>query len=150
MERQPKIFLSYPTSASGHADLLKREIERVIPKSFILDDYQLQDFEIVLNRVIESITDCDYFIGIWQHEELSRDGAAISPWMPFEYGVAMQAGKQSIIVFSDKLPESIWKRITPGISFPSFNDFTFLDKTIPLLIDYCQSHWLRVPTRLPV
>jgi hypothetical protein len=76
--------------------------------------YQKPDGEVILEQVIAKIEECDYFIGIWHHEEGSpgKAGTGISPWMLFEYGVANAAKKQTIVVHSDKLHKDIWQRIT--------------------------------------
>lgn len=142
--RKPSLFLSYPTVASQHADILKSSLSDRFPDHFEITDYQTSDFEVVVESVKERIRRCDYFIGIWHHEDLLRHSeATISPWMPFEYGIALEAEKKAIIIHSDKLPDPIWKRIDPGISQPAYNDLTFRSEMIPKILDYCVKHWVK-------
>jgi predicted amino acid-binding ACT domain protein len=145
--RKPILFLSYPTVAREHADLLRTKLKERFPDIFEIADYQTTDFEIVVESVKDRIRRCDYFIGIWHHEELfGHREATISPWMPFEYGIALQADKKAIIIHSDKLPDPIWKRIDPGISQPAYNDLTFSKDMLPKVMDYCAKHWVQLET----
>lgn len=68
------------------------------------------------------------------HEESS---STISPWLPFEYGIALTARKKAIIVHSDKLDKSIWLRISAGIAQPEYSDVRFESEMIPLIDHYC-------------
>jgi len=139
---KPVLFLSYPTVAKAHAELLKAELSNEFPNYFEITDYQTSDFEIVVKSVKDRLRRCDYFVGIWHHEDLlGHDEATISPWMPFEYGIALQAEKKAIVIHSDKLPQPIWKRIDPGISQPAYNDLTFSIDMIPKVINYVRKHW---------
>jgi predicted amino acid-binding ACT domain protein len=143
--RKPVLFLSYPTAAKDHAELLKSRLEKRFPNHFEITDYQTSDFQVVVESVKDRIRRCDYFIGIWHHEELlGHHEATISPWMPFEYGIALQADKKAIVIHSDKLPQAIWKRIDPGISQPSYNDLTFLKEMVGKVLEFCGTHWVQV------
>lgn len=142
--RKPVVFLSYPARASGHANILRSKLEERFPEEFEITDYQTSDFDVVVDAVKEKIRRCDYFIAIWHHEEsFSRYEATISPWMPFEYGIALQAEKKAIVIHSDKLPEAIWKRISPGISHPAYNDLTFSKEMVPKVLEFCGNHWVQ-------
>jgi predicted amino acid-binding ACT domain protein len=146
-KRKPIIFLSYPTVAKEHARLLKKKIEDEFEGRVVLDDYQSADFQVIIQKVIERIKEANYFIGIWHHEHISGSQAVtISPWMPFEYAIALEMGKQPIVVHSDKLPEAIWKRIEPSIAHPGYNDLTFTEVTVPLIINHCAKHWVEPDT----
>ena len=146
-KRKPIIFLSYPAVAKEHARLLKLKIEDTFQSRVELDDYQSADFHVIIKKVIERIKEANYFIGIWHHEHISGSQAVtISPWMPFEYAIALEMGKQPIVVHSEKLPEAIWKRIEPSISHPGYNDLTFTEVTVPLIINHCEKHWVEPET----
>jgi len=145
--RKPILFLSYPNRAKDHAELLRSNLEDRFPNHFEITDYQTSDFEIVVESVKDRIRRCDYFIGIWHHEELlGHNEATISPWMPFEYGIALQAEKKAVIIHSDKLPDAIWKRIEPGISQPAYNDLNFSRDMVPKVLEYCAKHWVQPNT----
>jgi hypothetical protein len=136
--------LSYPNVAKEHAELLRSGLGKQFSQYFDITDYQTTDFEIVVESVKDRIRRCDYFIGIWHHEELlGHQQATISPWMPFEYGIALQAEKKAVIIHSDRLPDAIWKRIEPGISQPAYNDLTFAKEMLPKILDYCALHWVQ-------
>jgi hypothetical protein len=145
-QRKKIIFLSYPTIAQMHAARLRAQMEAELPDEFEITDYQTTDFAVVVDRVIERIKESDYFIGIWHHEQkivTPNAEPTISPWMPFEYGIALAMGKKAIVIHSDMLPDTIWKRIRPEISHPSYNDLTFLELTVPGVIDYCRMFWMQ-------
>jgi hypothetical protein len=86
----------------------------------------------------------DYFIGIWHHDETlpTQDGKyGISPWMPFEYGIANALGKPSLVVHSDRLDEQIWKRINSGIANPEYKDLFFATDTLDRILQYCHRNF---------
>jgi acetolactate synthase small subunit len=136
---QPSVFLSYPHSASELGKAVRKHMRR----HWRIVRYQKPDGEVILEQVIAKIEECDYFIGIWHHEEGSpgKAGTGISPWMLFEYGVANAAKKQTIVVHSDKLHKDIWQRINPGVSNPEYTETKFKSDTIPLIVDYCKRHF---------
>jgi len=142
IERKPSLFLSYPRSAKEHAKMLKKAISETFGDKLRVDEYQDPDFEIIVSRVLAKIQQCDFFLGIWHHDW--GDGhkePGISPWMPFEYGIAVSAKKKAIIIRSEDLPDSIWKRIEPAKAHPAYNDLQFAEKTVPMVIKYIQTHW---------
>lgn len=130
-----RIFLSYPYSAKDHVSLIKTALE----KDYFLDEYQDAGGEIILEEVIKKIKSCDFFLAIWHHEEQMPIGEgkySISPWMPFEYGVALAEKKDNYIVRSSKLAERVWKRINPSKAIPEYNDLTFINQTLPRIISF--------------
>jgi predicted amino acid-binding ACT domain protein len=135
---KPSVFVSYPATAAAHGALLRDLLQR----DFEVTEYQTADFEVILQRVKEKIRECDFFIGIWHHEHIGGSEVTVSPWMPFEYGVALEAGKEAIVIHSDKLPDTIWKRINAAIGQPGYNDLTFISKTLPFVVEWCRVHWL--------
>jgi|GEM_PF-1913943 len=156
IERKPTIFLSCPRAAAKYSDRLKGAIGKEFP-GIVVTDYQSPNLQRILETVIELIEDCDYFIGIWHHEQLpqtrkagqrrkwdrqdERAPPSLSPWMPFEYGMARNLGKEWIVIHSDRLPEDISTRIDSSISLPSYNERSFEKKTIPIVLDHIGKHW---------
>jgi len=134
--KKPSIFLSYPKAATGHADILKKRLGQL----FSIQDYQEPNLAVIVHEVLKRISACDYFIGIWHHDEHS--GTGISPWMPFELGVAHALGKKYLVVHSKKLGEDVWKRIDPQIAQPAYDDLTFEKNTVPLIEEACQYHFV--------
>jgi len=133
-----RIFISYPYSAKMHVELIKNSIG----EDFFIDEYQVPDGNIILDQVIKKIKACDFFLAIWHHEEqmpVGNGSFGISPWMPFEYGVALSENKENFIVRSSKLDVKIWKRINPAKAIPEYNDLTFIKDTLPLFKTYINS-----------
>jgi hypothetical protein len=136
---KPTIFLSYPKAANYHASFLIGELE----KHYHVDFYQEPDGEVIMSQVGDKIRQADFFIGIWHHEFMLPNGITygISPWLPFEYGIAYAENKPTLIVHSGKLDETIWKRLNPETAQPSYMDVEFVPVTIPLMVNYCLGHF---------
>jgi predicted amino acid-binding ACT domain protein len=140
-----KVFVSYPKSAAGHGRLIEAAMRQA---GFRPINYQVQDGERIVGTVIESILECDFFIGIWHHEYPINGGSfSISPWMTFEYGIASAAEKPSIIVHSEKVDENIWKRIDAGVSRPAYSDLHFVRDTVTMISSYCVRHFGHLRSR---
>ena len=134
------VFLSYPHTIATHAIKLKNRLEDDL--SFRVEEYQRPDGEVIVEEVLRKIEDSDYFIGIWHHEgAAARRTRNISPWMLFEYGVALAADKPAIVVHSDRLHPSVWNRVNAGIANPAYADVSFESDTIPLILEYCAKHF---------
>ncbi len=119
---RPRIFLSYPGYAKNHAKL----VHRALSEEFELVEYQEPDYEEIVKQVLRMIRSCDYFVGIWHHERYQgATEASVSPWMPFEYGIAMTENMPCMITYSDQLPPEIWKRIDPGTAKEGYHDLIF-------------------------
>lgn len=136
---KPRIFLSYPKPAGPLVHLLRASLER--EGNFKCDEYQVPDLRDITQRALDKISECDFFIGIWHHEEGVAGHPSISPWMHFELGVARALGKPTAVVYSDRLPERVWHRIEPGIAMPAYSEDTFESATIPTIVDYCNATW---------
>jgi len=165
-QKRPRVFLSYPSYAAEHATAIKQALDykavqkqidaKTLPAdsnegSVEIREYQEPDFENIVQSVMRRIRECDYFIGIWHHEGLGpinlgdgepgKERYSVSPWMPFEYGIAMEAGKDCRIIYSKRLPEKIWKRIDPSTGKDSYSDFTFKDQTVKRLANWVRLNW---------
>lgn len=158
-QTRPRVFLSYPSYASAHAKAIKRALDfstisqeagrdaHGLQGSVDISEYQEADFKNIVESVSNRIRECDYFIGIWHHENtgtvaIDASSGTVSPWMPFEYGMAMEAGKDCRIIYSDRLPESTWKRIDSSTSKDAYNDFIFTNETVPRLDEWVRSNWV--------
>lgn len=129
MSGRPVVFVSYPYRAHVHARVLH---DALIPYCTIVNG-MMSEGQPILDDVVEKIKAADLFVGIWHHEsEVTKD---VSPWMPFEYGVALSAGKPAIIVHSALVDEKIWKRINPGMNQPEYSDVTFSSETVPKIVE---------------
>lgn len=131
------IFLSYPRNAKEHAGL----IEAALGEEYDVKVYDLGGPEDITSAVLSLIAECDYFIGIWHHDENlpTADGNyGISPWMPFEYGIAKALKKPALVVHSDRLDEKIWKRVSPGIPNPEYKDLYFAKSAVSRIVEHCR------------
>jgi hypothetical protein len=136
----PRVFVSYPKNASRHALALRS----ALGTDYEWDEYQEPDGENILAQVQSKILTCDYFIGIWHHDETlptAHGKYNVSPWMPFEYGLAFAEDKRSIIVHSDRLDERVWRRINPGIANPEYTDLDFRHDTVRRIVSYCKQNF---------
>jgi predicted amino acid-binding ACT domain protein/uncharacterized protein YlzI (FlbEa/FlbD family) len=128
-----KVFISYPHGAKEHVAILKEKLK----DEYYLDEYQDASGEMILDEVINKIKSCDFFLGIWHHDEKMPIGEgkySITPWMPFEYGVALAEKKDNYIVCSSKLDMRIGRRINPSKAIPEYSDLTFINQTVPKII----------------
>lgn len=78
--------------------------------------------------IIQLISLCTHFLGIWTEEgghELKADGSYLpSPWLHWEWGVADALGKRVRLLISEKLNDDAWERIakeTPQVIFKTVN-----------------------------
>jgi hypothetical protein len=138
---RPTIFLSYPGRAADHAEILKILLDKA---NYKVVEYQEPDAENILAQVQKLIQECDYFIGIWHHE-IQGSGVGISPWMPFEFGVAKTLGKPTIIAYSKELPESDAKRIDPATANIRYTDIKFETLYARKIVQLCSKRF--VPDR---
>jgi hypothetical protein len=137
---RPVIFVSYPHYAQGHGQAVMQS--KNLNDAFDLTDFQESDPNDIVPKVTELVERADFFIGIWHHEDVAgTDSCGISPWMPFEYGLAMAAHKPCVVVHSSRLPHQITQRIEPGIGHPAYDDLTFVTHTVPMIEDFCIENW---------
>jgi predicted amino acid-binding ACT domain protein len=138
----PTIFLSFPHSAKAHAELV---VDR-LHSSFKVLKYEPHGGESISEKVLAMISRCDYYIGIWHHDESAPMGNGkygITPWMPYEYGIATALGKPKVIIHSEKLDERIWKRIDASIATPEYTDLAFKSETLDRIAEYCNANFVR-------
>jgi hypothetical protein len=141
--QQPHVFLSYPETARLHASMIRKALESHTGANgqaeplFVVKDYMSTNFLQVVDSVRGRISQCDYFIGIWHHEK----EIGVSPWLPFEYGMAVATGKKCLVVYSEQLPSEIWNRIDPGNSKMAYKDVEFT-QVVEQVKTHCISVWL--------
>lgn len=127
--QSPRVFLSYPSSCSNHAKKLKGAIKGL---KMLAIEQQDADGSEILPSIYRKIRSCDLFIGIWHPEESQKmegDEYGVSPWMPFEYGIAMAHGQKCLVLCSARLSQRIWDRIDQGTSKPKYREDDF-DKVV--------------------
>jgi ACT domain-containing protein len=139
--KKPSIFLSYPANARGHAELVKSRIYALFGD---IAEYQYAEGERVSDAIIERIQRCDYFIGIWHHDErlpLGDGEFDMSPWLHFEYGVALAANTKCLVVHSHKLAERVWRRVRPDDANREYVDLSFASETCQHIVEHCQRYF---------
>ena len=144
----PRLFLSYPRTARSHAKVLKDAIRSRINKGhedyphvrLFIDEFQEKSLQDISPAVLAMIRRADFFLGIW-HSEKDRDDL-VSPWMPYEYGVASAMGKPKAIIVRETIPKEVWGRIDPHIGRPEYNDLTFQEITVGKVIRHIEEEWL--------
>ena len=135
-KRKKTIFLSYSGAATEHASIVKK----ALLKNYKIDEYQYPNGQLIIDEVIKKIKGSNNFIGIWHHEK--KDTEMVSPWMPFEWGIARSLGKKWIIVCSAELGSKIAKRIDGGNSIPTYEDLTFHKETVEMIKKCCRDKFI--------
>jgi len=105
---KPSVFLSYPRGAATEAALVRQ----TLGSRFHYIVLQDADVEHITEGAIEKILQAHCFIGIWHPEKVKGGKPSLSPWMPFEYGVALSHNKQCVILSHHDLPEYLADRIS--------------------------------------
>ena len=138
-KQEKSIFLSYSYTAKNHADLLKNELIKHNFKPIELQE--TPPGKDITNQAIDKISTSDYFIGIWHHEKTGQEEYSVSPWMPFEFGVARTLKKKIILIVSEKLSSAKWNRIDSGTSKIQYGSLQFINETIPKIIEEVSNEW---------
>jgi len=104
---KPTVFLSFPKAAKRQVAL----IEKRLGNRFQFIKLQDGDVEEVTQGAIERIVRAHCFIGVWHPEKIKGKDPSLSPWMPFEYGVARSHNKPCVILSHNSLPARLVDRI---------------------------------------
>jgi hypothetical protein len=140
---RPIVFVSFPLAANRQGMVTKLIVR--LEEWYEVWCYDKPDGKMVLAEAIRLIEESDYFVGIWHPDSAPkhriRKSKDLSPWMPFEYGVARAQSKPNHIVHSDQLDESVWRRIDPGVAIPEYTTESFVDETIPKIVAYCRANF---------
>jgi hypothetical protein len=142
--RKRLVFISYPRQgAARHAKLLKEALDREADFEGYM--YDAQGAEPLVETICQRIREADYFVGIWHpdtNQPIGLGKFGISPWIPFEYGIAKTLEKRRImVVHSEQLANEIWDRITRDIANKAYNDLEFAQKTVGEIVEQCRK-WL--------
>jgi hypothetical protein len=115
---KPSVFLSFPKGAASDAALIRKTLENRF--HFVM----LQDADVdrITEGAIERIVQAHCFIGIWYPERIKGAKASLSPWMPFEYGVALSHNKECVILSHDSLPGHLADRIARDTARIQYNN----------------------------
>jgi hypothetical protein len=116
---QPLIFLSYSFEIKELAEQLKSHAQ--ILQHFRVADYQAKDWHDFFNQSIHRIRMSDVFVGLWSVDP----EVMISPWLPFEYGVAEALGKPSLLALEQTLHERIKTGLRPNVGFKEYTRASF-------------------------
>lgn len=137
----PTIFVSYPHSAEAMVKKLLLRLE----EWYIVKCYQKPDGKLILDEAMRLIEESDYFIGIWHPDTMptrrGRTTKDLSPWLPFEYGVARARDKGHHVVHCDALHAAVWRRVEPGVASPGYAAEAFVDEMIPDIVQFCRSNF---------
>lgn len=130
------VFLSYPASARHLVALLKPGLL----ENFVIIEYQPAADEAVSTTVDQYIARADYFLAIWYPKSALDD--QISPWLPYELGVANALHRPSLLMVARLVTMSAWQRIDRDVPTGLFSEHTFAEETIPEVIEYCRTNWM--------
>jgi hypothetical protein len=131
--KRNRVFISYPTAAKDLMELLHERLER--PRSpEEVPEWAVEKYDgnaglpeevdrIVRHKILIS----DFFVGIWRSEPDSD--SEISPWLPYELGVAKAYQKHCCLIVSRRLPERVF-RVEPAIERISFTDMGDFQKRV--------------------
>jgi ACT domain-containing protein len=129
----PSVFISFPATAMELARSLSLEFEKA---GIHATDGMAQKGQPILDEIVRKIRAADYFLGIWHPDDGGgTTDPTISPWLPFELGVAMAERKPRLVVRHSKLRRALWNRIDPANNKPEYSDRSFENETIPLIIE---------------
>lgn len=135
----PLVFLSYPGEGSV---LARRFMAALRSEGFRVGDYQHPDNRVLVDGALDGIHACDMFIGFWHHDKPDGNGEiGLSPWMPFEYGVARSLNKPTLVLQSRHLTRDAARRIEGGVGTIRFDERTFLSDTLPIAVAKAVDTW---------
>lgn len=136
---KPRVFLSYPKTASSLAKYVKEKLDQSFEVHELQDAAHLEITKEARNR----IRHCHYFIGLW-HPDNPNDvnDLSMSPWLLFEYGVATEANKPAHVLVHDRLKKSVMGRIKGDFAVGVYNETDFTKEPLSNLVDGCKREWL--------
>lgn len=143
---KPRLFLSYGATGREFAEPLTDSLEA---NGFEVVVYQQADGRRLMDEARRRIESCDFFLGLWTQDQF-KDGDTttifddVSPWLPMEVGIALQALDQDYIrwALGEGLPARVARRY--GSEFGQWTipksprDWS---ETIPQVVDFCVREW---------
>lgn len=123
---RPKVFLSYPREAQWIVNRVRQRFDN----EFELRDYFDRDNQKITDEVIRRIRDCDVFVAFWHPDYESRrvkGDPKLSPWLPFEFGVAKAQGKDTMRCRYTRLPSDTCRKIEGEIALAEYDEKNYED-----------------------
>jgi hypothetical protein len=142
---KPSVFLSYSRVAADEAALVRRTLEH----RFHVVVLQDADIEHITEGAITRVIKSHCFIGVWRPETIRSGSQAISPWMPFEYGVALSHHKPCVILSHRSLPSFIADRISRDTAHIAYSNLASEPEKLAELVRRCEP-WEAAHRRLNV
>ena len=134
-----QVFVSIPRHCAEQYASIKKHLESELDLDVI--NYNQGDANSVSAGALERIRGADFFLGVWHHEK--DKPLELSPWMPFELGVALALGKPYIIIAHESLPDDIKHRVKPEHSLIVYNDVRLVEIIVHQLIPACRERFPR-------
>jgi len=134
----PRVFLAYTASSRRHAELVRGSLG--------------EHYDIVMREASEcdpqeassEVSACDFFIGLWHHNKHLIQGLNAfggSPWIHFQYGLAVAAGKPTLIVRSTDADPTSWPDSLAGPHHIEYTDLGFAKVTLGEIQRFCNDHF---------
>lgn len=143
MHGKPSVFLSYPSVASAEAAIIRKTLGARFQMVWLQD----ADVEHITEGAIDRIVQAHCFIGVWHPEKVRGGKPSLSPWMPFEYGVALSHNKPCVILSHKALPGYLVDRISRDTARISYSDLTTEEAKLVELERRCEA-WVAGHRRL--
>lgn len=134
-ELATSIFLSYPSSGAAYASTLRSNLA----PEFVIVPVQLAAVVNIRDEISARIAEADCFLAVWCANAETTD--EISPWLPYEYGVAAALHKPTLVLVSRRLPRHVWNRIDWRVPQTMFDEEDFEKDTVPLVLEHCRTFW---------
>lgn len=142
------IFLSYPKEAKDHITYIKEKFN----KDYDFSDFMRPNGEDIVPTTVNDIKASDYFLAIWHqdentivHQDKKEKGDegkyGVSPWLPFELGIAIAEGKEFLLIRSKKVHLDVWHKIIKDRSIISYDDVHFTTETLHEIKAYFDKHF---------
>lgn len=134
----PRIFLAYTPSSRRHAELVRGSLGEhyeIVKREASDCDHQ---------EASREVASCDFFIGLWHHNKhlvQGRDAFGGSPWIHFQYGLAVAAGKPTLIVRSTDADPTSWPDSLAGPHHIEYTDLDFATLTLGDIQQFCADHF---------
>ncbi len=139
-----RVFISLPTYCGEHKAIIEAKFKAL---RFETDSYTVPLSADNMHTALRKIRDADYFFGLWQHE--SNIQTEVSPWLPFEYGVALALGKPTMVLPHEKLRRDVRDRLERGTTFITYSDITF-ERQLDQVLKRLKSDWRNKKLQLNV
>lgn len=134
----PRVFLAYTQSSQRHADLVRGTLG---------EHYDIVAREATAADPLEASSEIgasDFFIGLWHHNKHLLHGPNSfggSPWIHFQYGLAVAAGKPTLIVRPTDADPMSWPDSLAGPQHIVYTDLDFATATVAEIQQFCHDHF---------